>query len=367
MSRFICPRISKGLSFNYDGTYDVCVSRKRVTELAEDAVHSSGMRINAPLDQFMSSRYRQDLQANAMLGTWPKGCESCMLAESSGSESLRQSLLHKDERYLHVNVGNICDSDCVMCGPQWSSKISARLHKHPDHLQVYLGTAQTKTRQIWDDADAVSNLVQASSWAEHIHLLGGEPLIDPRLWEFLRVIARKDLKISFITNFNTDLDEGKLALLSAFHSVELSVSIDAVGATQEWIRQGVIWKNIIKNMVKARSAGMQISVVCTVQSHGIQDLHDHHDLFSKSGISVSYGFIKLPFLLRTNHAPLRVLESQHDQLTRSGAAQSLLRDLETCMDEHDASMLPALIKHTDYLNSHRQHKFNTETWQVEKR
>lgn len=361
-TKFSCPRITNGVAFNYDGTVDVCAARRKIVlGLPED-----GGLANTSLEQFMDSAYRQSLVAAASTDKWPPGCESCMNAELMGKTSLRQYLLQhmNDLRYLHISMSNICDSDCIMCGPAWSSKIAARLSKSPDANHVYLGKDQ-KSRRWWQDEDARASMLAAAAWADHIHVLGGEPMIDPDVWQLLDKVSSPNKSLSFVTNLNSLPSKHRLLIMSRFKKVSMAVSIDAVGITHEWIRQGVNWRSMLRNMITMRGMGVHLNVHCTVQAHGIQDLAKHHELFTRTGLSPSYELLKSPSLLSICNAPIKVLERAITDLEAAKAQPNLLADLSQCLDKHDASKLSALIAHTDYLNGHRQHKFNTDTWQVE--
>ena len=363
-NKFYCPRIQNGISFNYDGTLDVCAARRKIVsgKADDDALG------NYSLQEFMHSTHRKSLVAAEKNNTWPMGCEACKNDELMGKTSLRQSLLqHMNHvRYLHISMSNICDSDCIMCGPAWSSKIAARLTKHPDPNHVYLGKDQ-KSRRWWQNANARKSMLDAADWADHIHVLGGEPVVDPDLWQFLEQIASPGKSLSFVTNLNNLPNEHRLLIMSKFKKVSMLVSIDAVGITHEWIRQGVSWRSMLRNMIVMREAGVHLNVHCTVQAHGMQDLAKHHELFTRTRLSPSYELLKAPSLLSICNAPIKVLERAITDLEAARAQPNLLADLSQCLGKHDASKLTALIAHTDYLNGHRQHKFNTYTWQVETR
>lgn len=363
--KFHCPRIAKGLSFNYDGSYDVCSARNPVT--LGGSMTGDMMHVDQPLEAFMRSEYRQELLQQCESGTWPRGCESCLQDEQAGKMSLRQYLVANasNKRYLHVTMSNICDSDCAMCGPAWSTKIAARLHKHPDSQQVYLGNARSKTKRLWQDAAARDNLMQAASMSDHIHVLGGEPMIDPDVWQFLASAADAKKDLSFVTNLNTFPSDDKLAIMRAYKNVSMTVSVDAVGITHEWIRQGVSWPQVLRNMIRLRQLGISFNVHCTVQAHGVQDLAQHHSLFTRSNLLATYQLLQAPSLLCISNVPRWVLEEQLAALHKAQAPQHLMQDLEDSLAQHKEHLLKPLLAHTEYLNGHRQHRFNTDKWQVE--
>ena len=321
----------------------------------------SGMGINDySLDEFMSSDWRKSLLKHEDEGTWPEGCKTCLNDELNGILSLRQEMTGKTGKHLHVNVGNLCDSDCVMCGSQWSTKTMARLKKHPDLDNGYHGMEFFPVRNIWTDAQAQDNLRKMISWTDHMHFNGGEPLLDKRIWDFLDSIDPTGKSVSFVSNLNTLPSDRGFEILKKFENVWFNASIDGIKHTYEWIRQGLDWNTVIKNVLKIRSMGYKVNVQLGVQAHNLLDLAGYHRVF---GSKADYYIIDEPKILRVRNAPRWALERCLSELPPD-TNPKLIRIIEIALSEHDPTMLDRLMKHTRYLNGHRKHTFDLDAWIV---
>lgn len=362
LPHFTCPRIKDGLTFSYGGEYDVCTLR-----FYSSNPQDSGLKINKhTLADFRSSEYYLDLIAKQEAGEWPKGCENCLEAELKGQVSDRQFLLAAQPagKYLHINASNLCDSDCVMCGPKLSTKIASRLKLYPDKESAYIGSIEYGVRSIWDDQNSSANLLIAAEEANWINVLGGEPMIDQKLWDFLGIAARPDLGISIYTNMNTFPDLDMLETISRFKTAELHVSIDAIKEQYEWIRHGLNWNKLLRNLIMLKQMKLKFMIHCEVQAHNLLDLKNHISFFNETGVHVSYKSISFPKLLRPRNAPRWVLEETLNELVSCCAPNDLIEQISRELLDHDPTMGTRLENHTKYLNSHRKHKFDTKTWRI---
>jgi len=356
--------IQNGLTFKYDGTYDVCASRKIAP------IEGSLKTAEYSPAQFRASNFYKDLQQKERDGQWPDECLGCAHAEEHGLESARQGAVDREQQakgpvnYLHVVASNVFDSDCVMCGPQWSTKIAARLAKHPYPEHIYPGVPMKGVFSVWDDPRKTEHLLQAVSAADHLNIVGGEPFIDPKLWLFLNSVKRKDLSLSMVSNGNTFPTAAQLLIIDGFAKFNLCISIDGTDKTYEWIRQGLSWKKLLKNIVRFRNAEIETVTHCVVQAHNLLDLADYQKLFNKFNLPTSYYSVKTPPLLAPKNAPLWVLEKAIADLKDVENNDELIKILSLAKAEHNPSSTEKLKTYTKYLNNHRTHEFDCDNWTI---
>lgn len=313
---------------------------------------------------FLESGWRQELISHEEAGTWPKQCRGCLDIETTGLKSYRLEVINDKHRHLHVQTGNICDSDCVMCGPQWSTKVMSRLKMKPDPEKQYLGKTNVPVRSIWNEPASIENLREAAKWTDHIHFGGGEPLIDKRIWDFIETIARSDLSISFVTNLNTLPSARGFELLKSFKNVGMNVSIDATGRLYEWIRHGLSYKRVMTNLATIKTMGIGAAINCEVQAHNVANIPAHHSVFSGLGFLPDYYFVDRPKLLQASNAPKHVIERAIELLPKN-VNEQLLLGLRYSLKKHDPQMSVRLMKHTEYLNFHRKDlRFDCDAWEV---
>ena len=363
-SNFACPRIKNGLAIRYDGQYSLCCMMDEKAFRKIDGSDGSGYHLkHDSLPTFIDSQWRQSMIQHQERGEWPEECKGCLDSETSEGSSYRTGILNNQRRHLHVHVGNVCDSDCIMCGPQWSTKVMSRLSKHPDDNQVFPGKARLPPRSIWNDKEGLDNLKECVRWTDHLHFGGGEPMLDKRIWDFLSTVVRNDLSISFVSNLNTLPSDQGFEILSSFKQVNVNVSIDATGSLYEWIRQDLSWTTLIRNLTVMRSRGIHLSVNCEIQAHNLLNLADHYKLFNRLGLNPDYFMVVMPRLLQARNAPMKVIDTTIDLLQRQGC-DDIIKKLLNARRNHNPNDTNILIKHTEYLNSHRHHRFDVEKWNV---
>lgn len=355
MTNFYCPRIKNGIAFTPNRDYDVCSVR--------DLNSSSKLGISSTtLDNFLNSDYRTNLIASADTGQWPKGCEGCHMLETMGLTSSRLSEIKLEKEQgtspiVHFNSGSICDSDCAMCGPRWSTTIANRLKTHPDPTETYY-TLGEPSIELPHDSKSIANLKAAIAQTKRLKVLGGEPLLDKKLWKLLDQVATKNIELIITTNGNTYPSEIQLGILEKFDKVHFIFSIDGTDITYEWIRQNLSYKTLVKNYVKLRQQ-FHCSVIAVVQAHNLLNLKSLTTTFKNN---ISFHPLTHPELLAVRNAPSWVIETALEENSNNRELQDILKFSQTAQPTHDLALL---ISHTHYLNAHRTHYFNPNEWKVQ--
>lgn len=357
MSDFYCPRIANGIAFTPNRDYDVCGVR--------DLNGSSQLSIfTTSPSQFRESNYVNELQETMSRGQWPRGCEHCRWVEHVGLTSVRQSVLSFEKKLVHINSSNICDSDCVMCGPRWSTTIANRLAKHPDPTRSFF-TLGNEGNDPWTDDKSYAHMVDACREADEINIVGGEPFLDKRIWKMLDAAASPNQTLKFVTNGNTFPNESQIEIIRKYRQLKLTFSIDATGLTYEWIRQGLSWRTVMHNLLLAmKLPNTQVSVSAVVQAHNVLDLSRLYQTFESSRIRVSFEPLVHPAMLSARNAPSWALEQAISDIPANSPLQAFLMN---CLSQGPLVSLDEMLAHTSYLNGHRTHHFDVETWTVQSR
>ena len=108
----------------------------------------------------------------------------------------------------------------------------------------------------------------------------GEPLLNPRVIEFLDLIPNKDAEHVNL-HFTTNLSDISLLwkIRDKFKRVTLSASCDHVREKYNWIRKGADWDNFAINFMEARSMISNVRPTITVLN--INDLDEIESVFKK--------------------------------------------------------------------------------------
>jgi len=191
-------------------------------------------------------------------GEWPRQCGFCREKENQGLVSKRQKLLRlplfsdltpdtvSDQealRYMEISFSNHCNLACVMCSGKFShkwQKIHQDLSTHSSEVSQELhGKFFKEYREFQVASEQVEDLAAAASSVVLLEIVGGEPFVDPRLKNFLEVLAQMSQQpevVSIVTNASVY----NVAAYSAFKNLRsrrlINVSIDGVGACHDFIR-----------------------------------------------------------------------------------------------------------------------------------
>lgn len=260
-NKFYCVIPWSEVHINNDGTYQSCGSHKN--NKSSTPFGSTHNVHNMTIKQWMSSQYQIEARIKKAANQPEPLCATCYQEDEVGKNSKRTRELGKYPtipieyyqptvtslpRSFHILLGNDCNLACKMCGPLYSSRIAAE--------QKRIGIWNGSVRQTWtDDQQAWNMLVDTMLRAEnleYVHLIGGEPLIMPRFFELIDALynaGKTDIYIGFTTNgmvFNKDL----MQKLQAFRHVDIGISLEGLGATNDFCRTGVNTELVKQNLEK---------------------------------------------------------------------------------------------------------------------
>jgi len=160
--------------------------------------------------------------------------------------------------WLDIRFGNFCNLKCMMCTPLNSSQIeqeyknntaayNAQGIAHSSGWKRFSTQDQEASKENWwDNPETFAKVVKIVNRARYVNFSGGEPLMMPQLYDLLDAMEPKCI-ITFNTNL-TRLTDRTIQALKKFNNVSLQVSLDGVGAHQEWIRWNSNWAELDRNI-----------------------------------------------------------------------------------------------------------------------
>lgn len=225
-----CNHINKGLFVSHQGMSLCCVNHNK---------HK-----NIKPSEFWKGAIRKNALASMNEGRCVEGCDICYRTEAKKMPSARtfanlyDDLPVKDlPTLLDIDLSNFCNLKCVMCNPTRSSEWAKDLN-----LPV-----SSVTKEIIEDLASISGDLQ------HLTIQGGEPTIMKEYEYYFELLASKDVPkhvdLQIITNA-TNINKKFYSMLSDFRSVRLSVSVDAYGMANDYIRWPSKFTQIEKNLIK---------------------------------------------------------------------------------------------------------------------
>ena len=202
----------------------------------------------------------QTLRKKMNKGEAPRGCYKCVEDERIGMESMRLDLNAAKKQFnyqgeavrlenLEVGFGNTCNLACRSC----TSMLSTKWYDDDVYLQSQFsadrGVSKAKSVQAeidWHDENIYKDLT-------YVKFTGGEPFLEKNFKVFLEeLIKHSREKITYLricTNASFVPRKSILELLEKFDNVELSISIDAYGLQNEYLRYPSRWEETEKTLM----------------------------------------------------------------------------------------------------------------------
>ena len=266
-NNLFCPLPWIGAHIMPNGTFSYCCVQNQYDKDLIQNGDLSTQTISEARNNSWSKKLRQDL----LNGVQHKSCRSCWALEDQGLKSLRQhyhnqwfkdygyadtfefnsdgTLDDQNIIYWDVRQTNLCNMNCVMCGPDYSSlwnRDILKSHNKPVKKGGVIDAVQVSKDNI---LDIIKNNIDKTY---KFYFAGGEPLISPMHWAILEeLVERKLFNVELAYNTNLlKLDyKGKniIDYWKKFKVVYVGCSIDAVGKRAEIIRTGTNWEKIDKN------------------------------------------------------------------------------------------------------------------------
>lgn len=313
---FFCPEPYKNLSAKTTGKwYPCCISG---TDSAK--FHNMNVRDHKILDFYNSdfmNKLRQD-QLNGVMSEEVKiNCDKCLTDERYGRNSRRLRMIekYKEEDFSKLNldsikikhIGNLCNAKCLTCAPSISSYLAQEMYDTGEYngpIVIYDEITETY----------LEGLKEIIPFTNSIRLVGGEPIVNSRTWEFIEWLVKNNAtqtELIFTTNGKVKFKLEQLRLLEKFKSVKISVSIDAYGERNNYIRFPSPFNKIIDNTKTYRNITDKIIITTCVSALNVGYL-DELSEFIKSEFSntiwVKDNIVQYPVIFRPEILPYSIKE-----------------------------------------------------------
>jgi hypothetical protein len=273
---------------------------------------------------------------------WPKECTKCQILEQAGQTSdrqIRNSTLdfywdqdievirehavsgNSEVRMLTLATSSTCNSQCVTCGPHYSSSWR-RLEKH-----TWRGpTSKISLIDLAYKLD-LSKLIT-------LNFVGGEPLYERTNFAILEKLLEKNNKkvfVSMVTNGSVSLTEYQKDILRQFPNLNFCVSIDGTKRLFEYMRYPLKWDNLLDNIKFLRTLTTNISASYTISNVNIQMHNETISWFKDNDIPYNYNRVTKPEYFNPSSLPARAKQ----QLELSLTTQDYQALITTHNDQHD--------------------------------
>lgn len=317
-----CQAIDHGITFFPNGTIGPCC------QVASD--------YGKPLSEIANPDRFADLKTEEP----PAACVNCSSKEKDGRSSYRNVFNSRrgevtagaDVVFLDVRNTNLCNLKCRYCGPyysnQWAKELGHDVSLTHTDISPYYDQVLTDNLRL-------------------IYFAGGEPLISQDHWDILdRLISNnhsQQIELMYSTNLtvlkfkDTGIDDF-VGMWKKFRSVNLMISIDAIGNLFDAIRSNASWTEVEQNLdtlLNQPPNNIRLTVTCVLSLLNIWELESFVDYFNRRHIQIQLILLQRPDHLALDTVPdslksqaIEIIQRVRQQLPKLAAtldkAESLL-------------------------------------------
>ena len=188
------------------------------------------------IKEAFNSEENQIIRKRMLSGERLHECEKCDIDEMHGGKNkvsyrhefntlYKQYIDNPSFRTLEISVSNKCNFKCIDCGPRFSNQFGPTIINELPDPENYKDL-------------------------EFLKILGGEPFLDKRNIELLKIVPRSNIKLMLVTNNSIFPNKETLELLSEFKHLNINLSIDGIHEVAEYVRSGTKWSKFERNWNK---------------------------------------------------------------------------------------------------------------------
>lgn len=244
-------------------------------------------------ETMMKSEWVKDIRTTFDSGQFPKECIRCKIAEDSNHYSIRLSAIEEHSKqskqdYLVADImlDNICNLGCQFCSPMASTKIGS-LH-NPKGYIIYDNNSHFDKLPL----DRITQL----------DLAGGEPSHSKNIKNLLLNLPKNVNSIRVNTNCTSFMDE-LIPLLVKGINISITVSLDGVNETQEYVRWPTKWDNFYNvllqyiDLQKQFPDNLNLNFWTTINALNINNFIEIKTFAEQLGIPLTHTLLQQPLPL----------------------------------------------------------------------
>lgn len=266
----------------------------------------------------VSGRQRQLLKIGVLDQNFEKSLSSSPMIKEFDYSSENQGHTQLGVLDWQIDLGNYCNSACVFCSPESSSRLAAEFKK----LKII---NQVPSNSWCDDQQLVEKFISSlkNNNPRYLHFIGGETLITSGFKTILQALVdsgqSKHVTIGFTTNL-TVWDEDIVNLLAEFEQINLGLSIETLTPVNSYVRWPSIFPTTIELLDRwvttAQKHCWLVQLRITPTCLTINDLDTVYNYAWNHNLAVeSCNFLYKPECLRINVLPKDILLKAKQKLS----------------------------------------------------
>ncbi len=380
---FYCPLPYSHFSSSPDGRYKPCCVAKAAPYTTKD---------KSPLE-FFNSDVMKDLRRDIKKGNITEHvqnyCKRCLITEAQSGHSKRIAEAKKHKRTYKTGkfntvklklFGNFCNLKCVMCAPLQSSKWASEIIEHgpleiDDTDLPEKATKDVANATAWPIRDFAADQCTLSPFDEMdqakfykdmeyiiprlktLEFTGGEPLINKDILDFIKWIIKKKwskkLCLKFVTNGTCFAKD--LTFLSAFKRVKFSISVDGIGAKDEYLRAGTKFDHLRENILRYKEIeNLDVIANTCITALNIGYLDEIFEFNESVGLKFSLSNILVgPRYLRALNLPNSIKRRYKERLEKTRWADKMGIAFKILDMEEEIGQFRTMLRYLEALDGRR--------------
>jgi len=267
-----CPRLDHFVRFNSDGSVGCCG-------------HMTDSPRFMSYDELQSSNWLAEIKDQMARDTWPVECQRCKTTEQEANISIRLDSIKRDRAfkslrkdYLIVGgvLDNVCNSACLTCSAEHSTKIGSLTSKK--YIKI------NNTDRFW--SLPMERIV-------HLDINGGEPSYSKNYKHILANLPENIKSVRLNTNCHTVLEE-LLKLCERGVHITVTVSLDGIGKVHDFVRWPITWDKFYKNLQRYMEMPVRLNTWTTVSALNVDDLPNILKFVEEHNLEHSYAYLTDP-------------------------------------------------------------------------
>ncbi len=267
-----CPRLDHFVRFNPNGTVGCCG-------------HMTSNPSFTSYDELQSSSWLKKIKDEMSHDAWPVECQRCKTTEQLSNTSIRLDSIKRDRAFKSIRkdylivggvLDNVCNSACLTCNAEHSTKIGGLISKK--YIKI------NNSDQFW-------NLPQER--IVHLDINGGEPSHSKNYKYILTNLPSNIKSVRLNTNCSTVLEELGDLCKRGVH-VTVTVSLDGIGDVHDFVRWPITWDKFYKNLQRYMKMPVRLNTWTTVSALNVDDLPNILAFVKENKLEHSYAYLTTP-------------------------------------------------------------------------
>jgi sulfatase maturation enzyme AslB (radical SAM superfamily) len=267
-----CPRLDHFVRFNPNGTVGCCG-------------HMTNNPTFKSYDELQSSDWLAEIKNEMSRDAWPVECQRCKTTEQESGNSIRLDSINRDRAFKSIRkdylivggvLDNVCNSACLTCSADHSTKIGSLTDKK--YIKI------NNTDRFW-------SLPQER--IVHLDINGGEPSHSKNYKHLLANLPKNVKSVRLNTNCSKVLEE-LLSLVERGIHVTVTVSLDGIGDVHDFVRWPIKWNKFYKNLQRYMEMPVKLNTWTTVSALNVDDLPNIIEFTKQHNLEHSYAYLTMP-------------------------------------------------------------------------